>query len=366
MITYSLTPRSRRVLALVRRFGSRTRSELIHQTGLSGTAVFRASEDLEAAGLVRTGDTVARGRGQPSASIHIVPDAAFSVGLSLMADRADLLLLDLAGNVRERREVSLPGMSRDAILDAVASFVAEQPIRRRIVGIGVAIAGFFTAPGVTNPTPELDDWALVDLASVIADRIELPAQVENIANAAAIGERLLGIGADYDSFCYLNVGSGFRAGIVERGQLSRGYYGNAGEIAGMFHFAGLPTPHLGDLLQHLGHYGVHCVDIADLVRRFDPAWPGVDRWVADRSDAFAKIFQMLRYTLDCEAIILGGRLPRSLAQQLIAAISWPEFTLPARRGVRAPMTKLAVAELTPDLAAPLGAASLVLHRALFD
>lgn len=366
MTIYSLTPRSRRVLALVRRFGSRTRSELIQQTGLSGTAVFRASEELEAAGLVRTGDTVASGRGQPSASIHIVPDAAFSIGLSLMTDRADILLLDLAGKVRARRELTLPGMPRDAILAAVADFVAEQPMRRRIVGIGIAIAGFFTAPRTTNPVPELEDWALVDLEAIVGEQVELPAQVENIANAAAIGERLLGIGAGYDSFCYLNVAAGFRAGIVDGGQLSRGHNGNAGEIAGMFHFAGLPTPHLGDLLDHLAHHGVRCDGISDLVDRFNPAWPGVDTWVAERSDAFAKLFQMLRYTLDCEAIILGGRLPRLLAQRIVTAIDWPELTLPARRGVRAPMTKLAVAELAPDLAAPLGAASLILHRALFD
>lgn len=66
---------------------------------------------------------------------------------------------------------------------------------------------------------------------------------------------------------------------------------------------------------------------------------------------FAWLFQMLRYTLDCEAIVLGARL---------------EFSLQARRGVRAPPTLLLVAALDPELSAPLGAASLVLHRALFD
>lgn len=343
-----------------------SRSALIRETGLSGTAVFRATEELEAVGLLRTGETVAQGRGQPSATMHIVADAAFGLGLSIMTDRADILLLDLSGALVARQAVSVPGMARDAILDAVAAFVAAQPIRDRIVGIGTAVAGFFTAPGMVNPGPELDDWALIDIAEVVARRLGLPAMVENIASAAAIGERLLGTGSDFSSFCYVNVAAGFGGGLVENGQLSRGRYGNAGEIAGLFHFSGRVTPNLTTLQATLARHGVVCDGIADLVTRFDPTWPGVEAWLAEHQSSFAWLFQMLRYTLDCEAIVLGGRLPRVLAQRIVDAVVWPELSLPARRGVQAPMTRLAVATLDPELSAPLGAASLVLHRALFD
>lgn len=363
---HRLTSRARRVLALVRRQGSLSRSDLIRDTGLSGTAVFRATEELEAAGYLRSGDAIARGRGQPSATMHIVPDAAFSLGLSVMTDRADVVLLDLAGEVRARREVTAPGMERTAILDAVAAFAAEQPRRDRIMGIGVAIAGFFTAPGVVNPGAELDDWALIDLEEAAGRRLGLPAMVENLASAAAIGERLLGVGADLASFCYVNVAAGFGAGLVDGGQLVRGRHGNAGEIAGLFHFADRATPNLADLRDMLARHGVACHGISDLVARFDPAWPGVDAWLTERQSAFAWLFQMLRYTLDCEAIVLGGRLPRVLAQRIVDGMTWPELSLPARRGVRAPMTRLMVAALDPELSAPLGAASLVLHRAMFD
>lgn len=363
---YRLTPRARRVLALVRRQARMSRSDLIRDTGLSGTAVFRATEELEAAGLLRSGETIAHGRGQPSTMMHIVADAAFSLGLSVMTDRADVVLLDLAGEIRARRDVSAPGMTRAAILGAVSAFAAEQPMRDRIVGIGVAIAGFFTAPGITNPGAELDDWALIDLAQAVGQSLGMPAVVENIANAAAIGERLLGAGIDHASFCYINVSAGFGAGLVDGGQLVRGRHGNAGEIAGLFHFADRTTPNLVDLQDTLARHGVACTGIADLVARFDPAWPGVDAWLAERQSSFAWLFQTLRYTLDCEALILGGRLPRPLAQRIVDDMVWPEFSLPDRRGTRAPPTQLMVAALDPELSAPLGAASLVLHRALFD
>ncbi|NIJ31577.1 putative NBD/HSP70 family sugar kinase [Sphingomonas insulae] len=343
-----------------------SRSHLIRGTGLSGTAVFRATEELEAAGLLRSGETVVHGRGQPSATMHIVADAAFSVGLSVMTDRADVVLLDLAGVVRARRDVSALGMTRATILAAVATFIAEQPLRDRIVGIGLAVAGFFTAANVSNPAAELDDWALVDLAEALERSLGLSAVVENIANAAAIGERLLGAGVDHASFCYVNVAAGFGAGVIDDGQLMRGRHGNAGEIAGLFHFADRTTPNLADLCDTLARHGVACTGISDLVTRFDPAWPGVDAWLTARQSSFAWLFQMLRYTLDCDAIILGGRLPRPLAQRIVDDMVWPELSLPSRRGVRAPPTRLMVATLDPELSAPLGAASLILHRALFD
>ncbi len=365
-----LTLRARRLLGAIRRHGSVSRATLIRESGLSGTAVFRATEELAAAGLVRAGETVAAGRGQPSASIHILPDAAFALGLSVMTDRADVVLLDLAGAVRGRAEVTLPGMPRDAILDAAAAFghdrLAAMDIPRdRLKGMGVAVAGYFVGPDRVNPGEELADWALLDLHAAASTRLSLPVAVENMASAAALGEHLLGVGAGYASLCYLNVAAGFGAGIVLDGQLLRGRHGNAGEIAGMFPLSGRTTPNLATLRATLAAHGVATCGIGDMVARFEPDWPGVDAWLAEHVPAFAWACNLLRFALDPEALVLGGRLPRALAHRIVAAVEWPETTLPARRDRRAPATILTVAALDPDLAGPLGAAALIFHATLF-
>ncbi len=366
-----LSARARFLLGIIRRHGSTSRAVLIRESGLSGTAVFRATEELEAAGLVHTGDPVIAGRGQPSAAIHIEPDAAFSLGLSVMTDRADVVLLDMAGAVRGRCEVTLPGMPRVAMLDAAVRFgnaeLARSGIdRRRLRGLGVAVAGYFVDPGTVNPAPELEEWALVDLDDTIARHLAMPVVVENIANAAALGERLLGIGARYASFCYVNVAAGFGGGIVVDGALMRGRHGNAGEIGGLFLSTGRVTPNLVTLYECLDGHGVRCEGISDMVARFDPDWPGVDAWLAEHQPSFSYLFGALRFTLDCEALILGGRLPRTLARRIVDAIDWPENHWPIRRERRAPATVTAVASLDPELSGPLGAASLVFHRTLFD
>ncbi|MDQ1154382.1 ROK family transcriptional regulator [Brevundimonas sp. SORGH_AS_0993] len=366
-----LSARSRTTLAAIRRRGSASRSELIRDLGLSGTAVFRATEELEAAGLVRSGETVATGRGQPSVMIHMEPDAAFSLGLSVMTDRADVVLIDLAGSVRARRQITLPGMPRAAMVDAAVSFGLDQMAtvgidRRRLLGMGVAVAGYFVGPSMVNPGRELEEWALVDLKEATERQTGLPTSVENIANAAALGERMLGVAARYDSFCYVNVAAGFGAGIVMNGTLVRGRYGNAGEIAGLFTSSGRATPNLMTLRDRLADHGIACSGMSDLITHFDPTWPGVDEWLAEHQESFSYLFGALRMTLDCEALILGGRLPRVLARRIVDAIDLPENHWPVRRERRAPPTVMDVASLEPELSGPLGAASLIFHQTLFD
>jgi len=366
----ALTSRARVMLGLIRRHGTVPRATLMRDTGLSGTAVFRATEELAAAGLVRIGDTVAAGRGAPSATVHIVPDAAFSLGLSVMTDRADILLIDLAGQIRARRELTTPGMTREAILSAAASF-AEQALaeadanRDRLCGIGVAVAGYFVEPDMLNPSEEIGEWGLVDLRQAVGQRLGMPCEVENIASAAAVGERLLGVGAGFDSFCYVNIAAGFGAGLVLDGRLWRGQHGNAGEIAGLFPLSGRTTPNLTDLRMTLDRHGVATNSIADLIARFDPDWPGVAAWLTAHRAGFDYFFNAVRFMLDCEAIIVGGRIPRQLAQAIVADVHWPEETLPARQGRRAPPTRLVVADLEPECSAPLGAASLLFHKTPF-
>lgn len=367
MTPHHLTPRARRTLAHVRRHSGVTRAWLIREMGLSGTAIFRATEELEARGLVRVGDAIADGPGQPSASIHIVPGAAFSLGLSIMTDRADVILIDLAGAVRMQRDVRVDGMGRDRILDAVDAFIADACTivgigRSAILGIGVGVSGFFVAPSTVNASSELDDWSLVDLEAAVSSRLGMPAVIENIASASALGERLLGAGADHASFAYLNVATGFGAGLVIDGELVRGRNGNAGEIAILFAMAGRTTPNLVSLRDAAAAHGHPFASIRDLLDHYDDSWPWLADWVEAHAPAFSFMAGVMRYVTDCDAIILGGRIPRPLAERIVAAMRWPEQIALPRRGRPAVAPLVLVASLSADHSAMLGAATLPLMR----
>lgn len=362
----SVTRRERLILSAVRQAGPISRSRLIRDTGLSGTAIFRGTEDLAARGLIAIGEPVAEGRGQPSAVVQVRADAMASAGLSVMTDRAEATLVDFTGTVRATRDLSIPGMARDAILDGLARFIDDEMVaagiaRDRLVGVGLAVAGFFVERSMVNPGFELDDWALVDLESLAGERIGAPVIVENLASASALGERLLGAGARFANYAYVDIAAGFGAGIVIDGELVRGGHGNAGEVTGLFKLAGLPTPNLASLRTVLADHGVETASIADLICRYDDSWRGLDAWIAEHAASFSLLAASLHYVLDCDAIIIGGRAPRGLAERIVDAIRWPEATRPARRGRSTALPVILAAEL-PAQAATIGAGVLPLRR----
>jgi predicted NBD/HSP70 family sugar kinase len=367
MVSKILTPRARQTLSLIRSHGSLSRAAIIKRTGFSGTAVFRATEELASVGLVRVGEAVADGPGQPSATIHIIPDALFSLGISVMADRAEAMLIDLSGQIRAKEDVTVDGMKRFAIIDKCGKFIDkvfedESLPRDRLIGIGVAVAGFFLSDGTVNPSQELEDWALVDFTKQISIKFGVPVIVDNIANAAAVGEKILGVGVDFASFCYINVASGFGGGVIIDGQLMRGRYGNAAEIGGLISEAGLPVPHLTSLRHTLAQNGLVFDRLSDMLDSFDPDWPGVESWLDVHHASFTLLFSTLRLAFDCDAIVLGGLIPHSLAQRILARAVWPEQVKPVRRDRPAPAPMLCVAKLPSETATTVGAAALMLNK----
>lgn len=366
----SVTLRERQLLTAIRNAGEISRSDLIKATGLSGVAVFRGTEDLAARGLLEIGAAVAKGRGQPSALVRLRANALATVGLSIMTDYAEAVLMDFTGHILATRELTLDGMPRDALLASLLDFIeesmrAEGLAPNAIIGLGVAVAGFFVGDGTKlNPAQELDDWALIDLQTLIEAHTGLPTMIENAATAAAVGERLLGVGRWADSFGYLNFAGGLGAGLIVNGELVRGAHGNAGEIGGLAKALGLPHPKLDTLRDTLAAHGVETTGITDLVRRYDDDWPGVEAWIEAHTASFRLSAAAFRYITDCEVIVIGGRAPPALAQRIANAITWPEDSRPVRRDAPLPAPRVVIAEVSSESTA-IGAAALPLRAGYF-
>lgn len=368
----SLTLREKAVLTLLRQEGAMSRSVLIKATGLSGTAVFRVTEELAAVGLIELGAPIKAGRGQPSNLVSLCEKSALSLGISVMTDMAEALLMDLAGNIVARAEITSADLGREGVLKAVSGFVVENCFvlglePRNVTAAGLAIAGFHTGrAGEFNTAEALDDWALRDLRADVKKALRLPALVENIANAAAVGEQLVGAGQRYDSFAYVNVASGFGGGFILNGQLWRGAFGNAGEFAALMKHAGLAVPHLESLREVLHAHGVRTDSVGDLVKRYDPSWPGLEAWIEKSAPAFRQLAHLIQYSVDVEAVVIGGRLPADLARRVAeaAAIDLDERRARIRRGVSHPILTIVAAETGPGSAA-IGAAAIPLAATYF-
>lgn len=359
----------RALLDLVLRHGTIGRAELARETELTIQSVSRLVDGLAERGLLRFGDRIST-RGNPSGGygVELAPDGAFTIGVSIMTDALSVVLMNFRGDALETCYEPQQDMGAKGVLARVAVLAdgmieRHVPDRTRLLGAGVAVTGYFLEDGRRlNPPPPLDDFALIDLRALVSRRLGLPVIIENDAGAAAVAESFLGVGRRHDSFAYIHFAAGVGGGVVVDGRLMRGARGNAGEVAGVLPlhmFDDRPTMAL--LLQMVRDAGAEAASISELIADFDPAAPGVSEWCERVRAPLDMIISALGAVADPQVIVLGGRMPRALAERLIPTIT--PFAA-SRRGAPRPLPPVIPADLAGEPTA-LGAAVLPLKAHFF-
>ncbi|HIA26863.1 MAG TPA: ROK family protein [Planctomycetes bacterium] len=139
-------------------------------------------------------------------------------------------------------------LGKDAILQALEAAVRAALDEARNRGAQVRGIGLGT-PGVVDPTDgvilypvaNLGGWHGTDLKGFFADRFNLPAVIDNDANAAAWGEYISGAGRGARVMLMVTVGTGIGGGAVISGELVRGASGGALEVGHtLFEASGRP------------------------------------------------------------------------------------------------------------------------------
>lgn len=361
------TPTERRLLGLVQRATSITQAEITRAMDVGQPAVSRLVASLAGQGLIRVGATASRGRGQPSATISLEPDFAYGFGVSLLGDSITASLLDFSGRPRWFGARAMPDMGRPQVAAALSSLKAEMMAEtrvpaHRVVGAGAGVSAFFVGEGaLMNPPALLDDWALVDVAPILSEVLELPVRVDNDGNVACIGESLLGVGRRYRSFAYFQITNGFGGGIVVDGAPCRGAFGNAGEFAAVWQALGIEHPNL-ERLRHLSaEHGAAFATVSEMLLDLDVTSAGVEAWLAEAGPAFSIAATAASAVIDCQAVVLGGRIPRPLALLLAERMT---IAGTERRGRPRPLPDILPSEAPGDAVA-LGAAMLALQPSYF-
>jgi predicted NBD/HSP70 family sugar kinase len=364
----ALSRSERRVLGTVVRSGEVGQPTLAKATGLAQQSISRIVKGLVSINALSEGSKVLSGRrGQPGFSVRITPDFAYTFGVAMMTDAISVALFDFSGSVLDEEHHDLPAMTRNAVLNTAESVVdrmieAHDIPRERIFGMGVSISGRYIGPGAVYNTPSpLDDWALIAIDHLFQDRFDMPVWVENDGNAAAVGESLVGVGREYDNFAYLFIDTLLGGGIIMNHELMRGTNGNGGEIGLLLPKNIYQHPSLESLRQTLGEYGIERAGVSEMIRDFDPEWPGIDEWITKTRSSFSLICSALAAILDPEAIVLGGRMPASLARRVIPYI---DMYNDSRRGKPRALPQLLVSKAGGDANA-IGAAALPFKEHFF-
>lgn len=327
------THNRRVVLDAIRRAGTLTRAEVSRRTHLTAQTVNNIVEALDASGLLVAGPLRRGGRGQPSVPYGLNPDGAYALGFHVDHHAISGAVVDLLGHVRSQDVVEA---RQPSCADAAAALAAMAPrllakagvAERRVLGAGVAVPIRFGVGPITSAGPTtLPDWDNT-AAARIGTALDRPVLLENDAMAAAIGERMNGLGRDIDSYVYLLLNEGLGGGVMIEGQPWRGAGGNAGEVGHMIVVPdGRPCPcgnrgcleryvSMSALEEHLGRPVL-------LNAGSDGLSEVPQAWIDEAGPRLAQAVGILEAAFDPETLILGGLAPVPLLERLIEALRLP-------------------------------------------
>jgi len=360
------------VLGQIYHSGELGRAELARSLDLSVQAVSNIIADLLQDGLLVEKGARSAKRGLPAVQYGIAPTGGFALGIEIRPTVIYAAMLDMLGNTVFTHRSILADAQPDAVIPEVTRLrdLALQSVpdaRDRLLGAGIVMPGPFGATGLSGRETDLPNWQDVDPVELFQTALDLPIEVSNDANAAAMAERISGCALGLDSYGYLYFGSGLGLGLVSQGHLIRGAFGNAGEIG---HIP-VPTP-LGSapletrlsrmsVQHHLILAGHENIDFETLEALFAKSDPDLMMWLASATDALGHATQIIENIFDPRTIILGGAMPETILHHLVSNVDLHSASVSLRDDNSQPRLQCGT---SGRLVATLGAAALILNKRL--
>jgi predicted NBD/HSP70 family sugar kinase len=325
------------VLQALRLHGALPAAELARLTHLTAQTISMITKRLLDDGLLLKGAPQRGKVGQPSVPLSLNPDGAFSIGIKVGRRSLDVLLLDFAGQARERWTIGYDFPDPDAVLPEIGLRLREVrrklgPERReRLQGIGIAAPLQLSAwRELLGADPEVAaKWDRIDLRAEVEALSGLPVQLLKDTAAACVAELVAGRGRALKSFLYVFVDTFIGGGLVLDSQLRAGLNGNAGAIGslplGMGRGGSPPAQLLGvasllNLEQAWAAAGL-ATDAAGDERALQAPWEPVTRaWLEDAASAVALAVDSAACLLDLEAVILDGSFSPALRDLMQASV----------------------------------------------
>jgi predicted NBD/HSP70 family sugar kinase len=376
----SSAPYNRRiVLDVIRRQGRISRREIVDLVSLSPQTVANITNDLQTIGLIVARRVKgAKSRGQPPIAFELNPNAGNSIGISLEPGRVSGGLVNLVGQILERREVDVDTHDQRRVLTTITGLI--RGLRRRpaaaerLWGIGVALPGPLVKTDISFVGPTtLEGWSDLSVLDELRDvtRLQVFYSVDSVA--AALGETLFGVARTLDNFFYMHFGVGLGGTLVVNRSAYRGANGNATEIGHIPAMPGGKPCYCGNAgcferylsLQSLAEaLGVSeapdrdALIIAQLERNTDPA---LQAWCRDAADRLRDAVCIIENMLDPATIVIGGSAPKILVERLVTLAQPLHHSV--RGGVAAADPRILLSERQED-SSIVGAAVLPIYDML--
>lgn len=239
------------ILALMRRTGAVTGTDLMEATGLARATVIAVCDDLIRAGWVRELPAQKMGvqKGRPARVFEFDAGAGVVVGLDVGVAKTTALVADLRGTILAKAteglgDFTVPEAERlasigKAVQDALAA-AGVQP--QSVLAAGVGIAAPVDREGNISHSQAFWESFDIGIQESLRSRYGWPVILGNDANLAALAEAWMGVGAGTGDLAVMLAGERIGFGLMESGRLLHGASGRIGEV-GLLHLVeGVGSP----------------------------------------------------------------------------------------------------------------------------
>ncbi|MDE1994698.1 MAG: ROK family transcriptional regulator, partial [Rhizobiaceae bacterium] len=319
------------VLRAIHRGAPISRTEIARQSGLTKQAIARIAEKLIDEGLVMEARRRQGLRGQPAIELEINPSGCFSVGANIDRDHLTIVAMDATGAVRGRvhheSRFMLPDQFVRLMKEALAGFRHKKIIdETRFAGIGIAIPDWLGEVPVIGFPEAYHAWTDFDIPEALSKLTRHPVFIDNDANAAAAGELQFGLGRESRTFFYILASACLGGGLVLDGQQHGGVAKMGGEIgwlptglgpgsAGVQPLGKIVS--LFILYEFLRQHGVEASEPKHLLALDSHGKALVTQWLRQVSVHIAEAVMHIGLIIDPDAILIGGRFPVRLIDELL-------------------------------------------------
>jgi predicted NBD/HSP70 family sugar kinase len=225
------------VLDAIFHAGPITRPQIAERAGLSKATVGAAVQRLERAGIIRTAGPLHGRPGRSPLAYEVRGNAGFVLGIdiggnNIRAGTADIFGAPIADELRPTSRDGARAVSAQVM--EIAGRVVDRArfSHERLLSAAVSTPGIVdqVSHRVTGLAYNISPDGGLDPLAALRGRYDVPVQIDNNVNLAALGESWEGIAHGVSTFAFISVGAGVGMGLVVDGELVRGAHGAAGEI----------------------------------------------------------------------------------------------------------------------------------------
>lgn len=261
-------------------------------------------------------------------------------------------------------QVTLPTLSPDETLPALAALLIDWRARYGVSAVGIASFGPICLDRTAARYGHIlatnkAGWSNTNVLGVITAQLQVPTGIDTDVNGAALAEMRWGAGRGLEDFAYVTVGTGIGVGLIVNGRPTRGLgHSEIGHIR-------VPRLH-GDTAPSACQYHSDCVEglasgsalrmrldgrAIEEIMPDDPVWEPI-------VDALAAMCHTLVGTAGPLRIAIGGGMPTKQQHLLSRIATRLEASLAGYMDI--PTSGYIVPPKLGDNAGPLGAISLAL------